>query len=168
MASFDDLCEQVQQQLQPFFRKPKLSTKLLSKPPFRFIHDIVSNMTAATGFAAGLYEGVELDGKAMKDKGLKLQYIEKLLGYLEQQGESVDVRPSKVLAGAQVENTMEMLLAIARVGYRLQQGGAGDDGAAAAAEEQKERERQAAAEREARERAIREKQEAEARAERDR
>jgi len=57
-------------------------------------------MTAATGFANGLYEGVELDGKAIKDKALKAEYIDKLLGYLEQNGESVDVRSSKVLAGA--------------------------------------------------------------------
>lgn len=100
MSTFDELAPEVQQQLQPFFRKPKLSTKLLSKPPFRFIHDIVSNMTAATGFAAGLYEGIELDGKAMKDKALKTQYVEKLLGYLEEQGEPVQVRPNKLLAGS--------------------------------------------------------------------
>lgn len=37
------------------FEKPKMSEKLLSKPPFKYIFDIITETTKATDFAKGLY-----------------------------------------------------------------------------------------------------------------
>jgi TRAF3-interacting protein 1 len=37
------------------FEKPKMSEKLLVKPPFKYIFDIIMETTNATGFAKDLY-----------------------------------------------------------------------------------------------------------------
>ena len=46
--------------------KPKLQDKYLKRPPFRFIHDIISNTYKSTGFPNELYNEYELNSKNIK------------------------------------------------------------------------------------------------------
>jgi TRAF3-interacting protein 1 len=104
-----------QDELSGLFTRPKLTEKLLSKPPFRFLHDLVSAVTQSTGFLEGLYGVEELDSASIKDKAGKMAYLDKLIacvGICE--GGAIDVRSAKIVAGLDPENTNALLAAMGR------------------------------------------------------
>jgi TRAF3-interacting protein 1 len=104
-----------QQALGGIIKRPKLTAALLGKPPFRFLHDIVSEVTRATGFADGLFEGDELQSGQIKEKELKISYLSKIIKCVEiATGSSIGVRPGKVVAGMEPENTNAFLVMLAR------------------------------------------------------
>ena len=55
-----------QETLGGLIKRPRMTDALLQKPPFRFLHDIVSEVTKVTGFASGLYEGIETESGKIK------------------------------------------------------------------------------------------------------
>eukprot|EP00595_Chromulina_sp_UTEXLB2642_P002924 CAMPEP_0196766108 /NCGR_PEP_ID=MMETSP1095-20130614/18631_1 /TAXON_ID=96789 ORGANISM="Chromulina nebulosa, Strain UTEXLB2642" /NCGR_SAMPLE_ID=MMETSP1095 /ASSEMBLY_ACC=CAM_ASM_000446 /LENGTH=658 /DNA_ID=CAMNT_0042126301 /DNA_START=118 /DNA_END=2091 /DNA_ORIENTATION=- len=93
-----------------------MSEKLLSKPPFRFLHDTISAIMAVTGFGDGLYNSTELDSAQINDRNTKVAYLDKiflLVGICK--GETLAVNSGKVVAGSEPENTNLFLIALAEV-----------------------------------------------------
>ena len=74
MADLDSLIASVQQKMGDLITKPKMTNKVLSKPPFRFLHDTISAVTSTTGFGEGLYEGPELEAAAIADRDSKIAF----------------------------------------------------------------------------------------------
>ena len=103
--------------LQPLFSKPKLSSKLLSKPPFRFIHDIVTSTLDSTGFPDGLFEPVELQSSTYKDdKAAKLSFLDKLIHLTNVgSGRILEVTSSKIVAGIEPLSTNILLANFGRL-----------------------------------------------------
>jgi TRAF3-interacting protein 1 len=91
------------------------SVELLLRPPFRFVHDVVMEVSRATGFGAGLWVGIELDALALRSsegREGKLRFVKKLIS-LVWVGKGLPsppyIRASKVLAGLEAENTNQLL-----------------------------------------------------------
>ena len=88
------------------FQKPKMTEKLLSKPPFRYLHDIFTATMTKTGFGNGLFQGEELNSKSFEDKESKLAWLVKVITLTEMIiQEKIDIKPSMVLAGQQADKT---------------------------------------------------------------
>ena len=103
--------------------------KLLTKPPFRFIHDVVSAVSEATGFAAGLYEDRPdlQNGKDIKEKGAKLEYLERIIRCVGlYTGTTTAIKAGKVVAGLEPENTNKWLQNLAAAATSVDAGKSSD------------------------------------------
>lgn len=113
---------------------PVLTEKLLQRPPFRFIHDIVSSVDRRFQAYAHLFTPEELDSTLLDTKEKKIQYLDKLIAFVALLlGRPVNVSSKKIVAGSEADKTNLFLqdLALA-VGY-AQQYRAQQQSAAAAA-----------------------------------
>ena len=94
------------QMYEQIFDKPKMTEKLLSKPPFRYLHDIFLATMGATGFGNGIFTEEEMDSKANHEKDAKLSILTKMITLTEMMiGEKMDIKPSKIVAGLEPDRT---------------------------------------------------------------
>lgn len=83
-----------------------MTEKLLSRPPFRYIHDIITATIEATGWGQGIFVGDEQNSKSISDKEQKIFVLQKVVDLTQLAlGQEIDVRPIKVVAGQDCENT---------------------------------------------------------------
>ncbi|XP_076284015.1 TRAF3-interacting protein 1-like [Lasioglossum baleicum] len=107
-----EVIKKTQDLLGKYFKKPPLTEKLLRKPPFRFLHDIVSAVIRETGFLDGLFTE-ELNSENINNKEAKLAYLTKLIDVVKlATGANLTVRASKIISGQEPTKTNELLQAI--------------------------------------------------------
>ncbi|XP_019719467.1 TRAF3-interacting protein 1-like [Hippocampus comes] len=116
MAAVNSLViKKTQSMLGKVIKKPALTEKLLSKPPFRYLHDIFTEIIRTTGFMKGLYKDNELKSECIKDKEMKMAFLQKAIDVVVLvTGEPLAVRPAHIVAGHEPEKTNELLQAIAK------------------------------------------------------
>lgn len=66
VLSLEDSVKKSADLLGRIVNKPPLTAKLLSKPPFRYIHDLFSELQIASGWAEGLYTEIEKNSDNVK------------------------------------------------------------------------------------------------------
>jgi TRAF3-interacting protein 1 len=109
--------EEVKAVLQPLFAKPALKDQLLEKPPFRFVHDVITAVTKATGFGGTLFADREdlLDAKAIKEKQDKLDFLDRVILFVGHiHGRPCDVKSGKIVAGLEPERTARFFVELGK------------------------------------------------------
>ncbi|GCC36951.1 hypothetical protein chiPu_0015451 [Chiloscyllium punctatum] len=107
--------KRTQDTLGKVIKKPPLTEKLLSKPPFRYLHDIFTEVIRTTGFLKGLYTEFEMKSDNVKDKDAKITFLQKAIDVVMMvSGDSLSVKPARVVAGHEPEKTNELLQTIAK------------------------------------------------------
>ena len=102
----DGTVEATQTLLNPIITRPKLTEKLLSKPPFRFLHDLIMEVIRATSFAEDLYTESEKDAANITEKQGKIDFLEKMLRYVEQRlNVKLEVRSARIVSGLDADLT---------------------------------------------------------------
>jgi len=97
------------------FDKPKMTEKLLSKPPFKYLFDIVAQTTKVTGFAKGLYKDDELSADFYDTKEKKIYFLRKIIALSGAMlKEEIEAKPNKIVAGVEPEKTNLFLQAVYR------------------------------------------------------
>ena len=127
--------------------RPKLSLKLLSRPPFRFLHALISNAIKASGKLGNVHSETEQDADAIETKLDKMAYsgcttsktatahgdggdFEKLIATVAMcTGGPIDVRAAKIVAGLEPQCTNAFLQTFAKV---VQDGGIDHEAATSA------------------------------------
>ncbi|XP_050452351.1 TRAF3-interacting protein 1 [Cataglyphis hispanica] len=110
-----EVIKKTQDLLGKYFKKPPLTEKLLRKPPFRFLHDIITAVIKETGFLEGLFTDEELNSDNIKDKEAKLAFLTKLIDVVKLiSGANLTVRASKIISGQEPTKTNELLQAIGK------------------------------------------------------
>ncbi len=71
--------KQTQEQLGKFVKKPPLTEKNLTRPPFRFLHDIVHNVIDSSGFMTGVFTAEELDAANVTSRDAKSAFMQKFV-----------------------------------------------------------------------------------------
>ncbi|CAN9497950.1 unnamed protein product [Ophioblennius macclurei] len=109
------VAKKTQDTLGKVIKKTPLTEKLLSKPPFRYLHDIFNEVIRTTGFLKGLYEENEMKSDSVKDKDSKIAFLQKAIDVVMLvTGEPLAAKPARIVAGHEPEKTNELLQAIAK------------------------------------------------------
>lgn len=60
-------------------KRPMVTDKVLARPPFKFLHDLVTLVVKSTGYLRGLYSDEEFVLANVSNKEAKIAFLDKLI-----------------------------------------------------------------------------------------
>ncbi|TPX48258.1 hypothetical protein SeMB42_g00689 [Synchytrium endobioticum] len=110
MATLEDSTKKTADILGRFIKKTPLTNKLLAKPPFRYLHDLVTESIATTGWAKGLFDENESNSANVTEKDAKVAYLQKIIDTVSlSTGVQVKANPTKIVSGLEPDETNAFL-----------------------------------------------------------
>jgi len=95
------------------FSKPKVTEQLLSKPPFKFLLDVISQTIKTTDFAKNLYKPEEFSRDFYDTREKKIDFFRKIIALTSLMlNQEIEARPTKIIAGVEPEKTNLFLQAM--------------------------------------------------------
>ncbi|TRY80991.1 hypothetical protein TCAL_08853 [Tigriopus californicus] len=109
--------KKTQESLGKYLSKPPLTEKLLARPPFRFLHDVICGVIKQNGIFKGLLDNKEMvSDNVTKDRDSKIKFLEKVIfGTSFAIGENLPVKAGKIVSGQEGDKTNELLQALGRI-----------------------------------------------------
>jgi len=105
---------QTQQSLGQLIWTPKLTTRLLLRPPFRFLHDIITEVQRQTNWANDLYEPADTSPASMSTAHGKIRFLTMAADRVSASlGASVAFDAAEAVAGRGAHSTNEFLQLLA-------------------------------------------------------
>lgn len=90
--SLDDHVKKTADLMSRVIKKPPLTAKLLSKPPFRYLHDVITELILVSNFAQV--------SDNVKEKEAKIAYLYKIINVVAlATGVQIKANPAKIVAG---------------------------------------------------------------------
>ena len=113
--SLEDAIIETRASVSAIIEKPRCTDKLLSRPPFRFLFDVIIAVDAASDLGLDrVLTTDEFDSSNVKDKASKLTFLDKVTRHVENVlNTDVDLSSKKVVAGLEPEKTCAFLRLLA-------------------------------------------------------
>ncbi|CAL8141175.1 unnamed protein product [Orchesella dallaii] len=104
-----------QKLLSEHITKPALADKYLIKPPFRFLHEIVTSVIETTGFMKDIFPQSHLKYEKISNVDDKRAFLKTAIDAIESEtNQKCEARPSKILSGKEPEKTNDLLQLLAK------------------------------------------------------
>lgn len=117
--ALDELVKKSTELLSKLVKKTPVTAKLLSKPPFRYLHDLLTEISKTHKLAAGLFSATEMVAENVKDKAAKVAYLQKWIDCTEfATNLKVRLNPLKLVAGLEPEETNAFLQLVAKMALK--------------------------------------------------
>ena len=92
--------------------KGLLDAKHLARPPFRYLDDLIYAVTESTGFAKGLFVGLDpKEGENQLSREQKLKFMDRLVVFVGLGlGRAIDCLPTDIVAGRECERIIPVII----------------------------------------------------------
>ena len=109
-----EIIEKTRSLLAQHVKTTPLTDKLLSRPPFKYLHDLIMEVCTVSGYAGDLFEDRERDASQVADKDSKIAFLSKLIDRVSRDsGVEIVAKPAKIVAGLDADDTNAFLQAFA-------------------------------------------------------